>query len=475
MKRIILIITTLLLTSSFVFAIEDELTNLSNINETLSPGIRTLYGRVEGRSNLVLYDKVDCNKDIVGYKHGKRGTWNNGILGCGFKEIKDALYMNSTGAPTGAGGSMFMWVDTVNLSNINTPEGVTIEISNYDDLYLTMHKYIAVRNGNLGWFDSPNTSTNGQWEALGEGTSGKSIYFGTKRDISSQAYLVATRNDALSNNDYASGESANANIPITYVTWLNATHFNFTRNGTILIGTSARTHTSTDGRFILYIGGTDGINVAHYIFNYTIYNGTSWSYSNYSLVSRMFNASNTQNISYTISYANLTWYGDMDGLSLSCALRTGTTNWVNCTNNTNVYLNGLFGIQLNLTAITTDPHRIPKIDRYVLAMKIANYTIDSSVNDSETANTGVETGIRGSLPDSKIYSNQLVYVRTKSNQHALARFDKVAVFGSQRWAFNYILPNDVSIGTFYNITPKFYFLEMQNRTYWNITASVGKL
>ncbi len=93
------------------------------------------------------------------------------------------------------------------------------------------------------------------------------------------------------------------------------------------------------------------------------------------------------------------------------------------------------------------------------------------------ASLAIEKGIVSSIPSATIYSNQQVYVRTVTNSQALATFDKVAAYGSQRWAFSYIdqSQNETSIGTFYNLTPVFYFLEMINLTVPNIIYQVGTL
>ena len=84
-------------------------------------------------------------------------------------------------------------------------------------------------------------------------------------------------------------------------------------------------------------------------------------------------------------------------------------------------------------------------------------------------------GITGAIPSAVIYSDQQVYVRTIDNNQALATFDKVAIYGSQRWAFNYLTAGESSIGTFYNLTPAFYFLEMTNLASNIITDHVGEL
>jgi hypothetical protein len=62
-------------------------------------------------------------------------------------------------------------------------------------------------------------------------------------------------------------------------------------------------------------------------------------------------------------------------------------------------------------------------------------------------------------PGAIVYDDQQVYVRTAENNQALAIFDNVAVYGNQRWGFNYVNGSEPSIGVFYNLTPVFYTME----------------
>ena len=89
------------------------------------------------------------------------------------------------------------------------------------------------------------------------------------------------------------------------------------------------------------------------------------------------------------------------------------------------------------------------------------------------ASQAMEKGIVISIPSATIYSDQRIYIKTASNNGALATFDKVALYGVQRWAFNYIAPNESSIGTFYNLSPIFYFLELDNLSTFNIISQVS--
>jgi len=103
-----------------------------------------------------------------------------------------------------------------------------------------------------------------------------------------------------------------------------------------------------------------------------------------------------------------------------------------------------------------------------LEMQITNIALNSSAS--------IEKGILNSVAyGATIYTNQQIYVRTYDNNQALATFDKVALYGNQRWAFNYISENETSIGAFYNLTPVFYFLEMVNLTSPAIISQVSML
>lgn len=88
----------------------------------------------------------------------------------------------------------------------------------------------------------------------------------------------------------------------------------------------------------------------------------------------------------------------------------------------------------------------------------------------------IEKGINASRASSAaIYADQQVYVRTILNQQVTATFDRVAVFGAQRWAFSYRLENESSIGAFYNISPAFFFLELTNLSSQQLSHQVGSL
>jgi hypothetical protein len=93
------------------------------------------------------------------------------------------------------------------------------------------------------------------------------------------------------------------------------------------------------------------------------------------------------------------------------------------------------------------------------------------------ANDAIELGITSSAvwPGALIYTSQPVYIRLKNNTQSFATFDKVAIFGNQRWAFNYRINGEQSIGTFYNITPVFYYWEGGNLSFKQVVSRVSTL
>ncbi len=102
----------------------------------------------------------------------------------------------------------------------------------------------------------------------------------------------------------------------------------------------------------------------------------------------------------------------------------------------------------------------------------------NTVANENQGDTAVESGVTSSvISNATILSNLQVYLRTLNNTQMLGRFDKVAISGNQRWAFNYVTASDSTSGftNMVNITPSFYVLELTNRTSSNITSEVRSL
>ncbi|MBI2546705.1 hypothetical protein HYV81_06015 [Candidatus Woesearchaeota archaeon] len=105
------------------------------------------------------------------------------------------------------------------------------------------------------------------------------------------------------------------------------------------------------------------------------------------------------------------------------------------------------------------------------ALKMNITPANESIGDAQ-----IESGINSSLiSGANILSSQQVYIRTLTNSQTLGRFDKVAISGSQRWAFNYISLNETTsqFTNMVNITPSFYVLEIANRTSTNISRTIS--
>ncbi|MFC1715684.1 LamG domain-containing protein [Candidatus Poribacteria bacterium] len=87
----------------------------------------------------------------------------------------------------------------------------------------------------------------------------------------------------------------------------------------------------------------------------------------------------------------------------------------------------------------------------------------------------IESGIQNALTSGyTVYTDQRVYVRLANGSQKLGRFDKVAVYGSQRWAFNYLTGSEAYTNLF-NVTPLLYVWEETSLTNPEITSQVSAL
>ncbi|NQU98007.1 hypothetical protein HQ533_00930 [Candidatus Woesearchaeota archaeon] len=103
----------------------------------------------------------------------------------------------------------------------------------------------------------------------------------------------------------------------------------------------------------------------------------------------------------------------------------------------------------------------------------AEQTQLTSANES-TARTTITSAINNVLTSPTIYTVRQMYVRYYNGNQSLGTFDKVAVSGNQRWAFNYITGSD-TYTNMWNLTSVFYVLEMANLTSSEITVQVETL
>ncbi len=72
------------------------------------------------------------------------------------------------------------------------------------------------------------------------------------------------------------------------------------------------------------------------------------------------------------------------------------------------------------------------------------------------------------------FSEKRIYVRTANNTQSIAKFDKIATYGNQVWAINYISSAETTSNFTYttNITPIFYVYEITNLSSTNIITNV---
>lgn len=84
------------------------------------------------------------------------------------------------------------------------------------------------------------------------------------------------------------------------------------------------------------------------------------------------------------------------------------------------------------------------------------YTNSSNETDADNA---IVQGIVNVIPNAVVHDEQQVYIRLANGTQQLGRYDKFAVNGSKRWAFNYITSGE-QFTNMQNVTPVFYVLEM---------------
>ncbi|MEK6839605.1 MAG: hypothetical protein AABX72_01575, partial [Nanoarchaeota archaeon] len=101
------------------------------------------------------------------------------------------------------------------------------------------------------------------------------------------------------------------------------------------------------------------------------------------------------------------------------------------------------------------------------------YVTYSIAGANETdGDSAITQGILNATSTAVIHTEQQVYTRSVSGTQQLGRFDRVAVFNNQRWAFNYITAGE-SFTNMNNITTNFYVLELTDLFPSDITAQVS--
>ena len=81
------------------------------------------------------------------------------------------------------------------------------------------------------------------------------------------------------------------------------------------------------------------------------------------------------------------------------------------------------------------------------------------------ARNAINQGISDVLSTAAIYTDQQIYVRYLNGSQMLGRFDKVAAYGNQRWAFNYITGSE-SYLRMNGLAPSLYIWENSSIGSW---------
>ncbi|MBI3051499.1 hypothetical protein HYY74_03500 [Candidatus Woesearchaeota archaeon] len=104
-----------------------------------------------------------------------------------------------------------------------------------------------------------------------------------------------------------------------------------------------------------------------------------------------------------------------------------------------------------------------------------NETVQQVISEAD-ARIAIERGINSSVLGTSAtkQTDQQLYARNLSNSQATGRFDRVAIAGNQRWAFNYLAGSDTAVSMF-NLTPALYTLEISGSTTSDITHMVSNL
>lgn len=152
------------------------------------------------------------------------------------------------------------------------------------------------------------------------------------------------------------------------------------------------------------------------------------------------------------------------------------------------------GTQEHICTLTTQDKFISVGENYLYISCKDSSGNEGNVSDTSKSNSGkirmeivgageasgdarIELGITTSEigATATIYSSQRVSARNLATNQFTGIFDKVAVNGNKRWAFNYVSSGESSITGLFNLTPVLYVLQLQNETNTTITNDVGKL
>ena len=95
-----------------------------------------------------------------------------------------------------------------------------------------------------------------------------------------------------------------------------------------------------------------------------------------------------------------------------------------------------------------------------------------TANETEGDNAIVQGIVNSAIgPSAIIYTEQQIYVYNLTGNQTTGKFDKLASYDKQRWAFNYVTAGE-SPTSMKNLTPSLYILEMANLSTSEITEKV---
>lgn len=100
-------------------------------------------------------------------------------------------------------------------------------------------------------------------------------------------------------------------------------------------------------------------------------------------------------------------------------------------------------------------------------------TISYRYANGVLGDAAIHQGILNSLPLASIFNETQVYTRNTTGTQQLGRFDRIAISGNKRWAFNYITTGE-SFTNMLNLSTTLFVFEMVNLSAGEITDQVSR-
>ena len=208
---------------------------------------------------------------------------------------------------------------------------------------------------------------------------------------------------------------------------------------------------------------------------------------NHKVISANFHVGKTDN-----SATNVSYYAGTGFIVSPIPLTIG---WhkvkyiVNATGTTAYWDNEQIAVYAGATSATkisfgNDPNTLD--DNYDVVYIYRNYGANNptyevgeveirDANSSEAVvRDNIQAAIFAKLPSAAIYTDQQIYVRYLNGTQMIGSFDKVAAYGNQRWAFNYITGNE-TYTYLPNLEPSLYVWENTSLYSDEIEDQVGNL